>query len=528
MKTTSIKTQSLIRLAIVLAILVVLNFVSLRFFGRVDMTKTGLFTLAEASKTLMRNLDDKVTVKAYFTDDLPSPYNNHRRLLLDQLNEYRAYARGNLQFEFIDPSDEKGKTEAQQQGIAPVQVQVVKEDKFEVKQAFMGMVFLYEDRKEVIPLVQNPATLEYEISSTIKRLTTRTQKKIGFLTGHGEPGLQEFGRVQEMLRRQYELAPVDVSKGKSVPADIAALIIAAPTTSIAEPDKYQIDQYIMGGGRVAFLINRVDANLQNRYGRPLELNLDDMLQQYGARINPDLVRDLQCASVTIMQQQFGFSMQSQVPFPYLPLVSTFSKNNIMVKDLRNLVLFFVSSVDTTGAAAKGVRAEVLAMSSKEAGRQTGMFMFDPLQRYTREEFQDKDLPLAVALQGSFHSLFAGKAAPVDTSAGALPPSTPPLAASRDTRIVVVGDGDFARDQFMGGSKDNLSFFANMVDFLVDDAGLITIRSKDASFAPLDQVSDGTKKAVKYGNLVLPPLLVLLYGILRWRMRKARKKALEMQ
>ncbi len=334
MNTNTPKTQTLLRLGIVLAILVLLNFVSVRFFGRIDMTRTGQFTLADASKSLMRNLDDKVTVKAYFTEDLPSPYNNHRRLLLDQLNEYRAYAKGNLQFEFIDPTDDKGKQEAQQQGIAPVQVQVVKEDKFEVKQAYMGMVFLYEDRKEVIPVFQNPATLEYEISSTIKRLTTRTQKKIGFLSGHGEPGLQEIRRVQEMLRRQYELAPVDVSKGKGVPPDIAALIVMAPATPLPESDKYQIDQYVMGGGRVAFLINRVDANLQNRSGRPLDINTDDLLQQYGVRINPDLVRDLQCANVTIVQEQSGFSMQSQVPFPYLPLVSNFDKNNVMVKDLR--------------------------------------------------------------------------------------------------------------------------------------------------------------------------------------------------
>jgi gliding-associated putative ABC transporter substrate-binding component GldG len=528
MNTKSMKTQSLLRLGIVLAILIVLNFVSIRFFGRIDMTRSGLFTLADASKALVRNLDDKVTVKAYFTEDLPAPYNNHRRLLLDQLNEYRAYARGNLLFEFIDPTYDKGKAEAQQQGIAPVQVQVVKEDKFEVKQAFMGMVFLYEDRKEVIPLIQNPATLEYEISSTIKRLTNRTQKKVGFLTGHGEPGMQELGRVQEMLRRQYDLVPVDVTKGKSVPGDLAVLVVMAPTTPLPESDKFQIDQYLMGGGRIAFLINRVDANLQNRYGRALETNMDDMLQQYGARINPDLVRDMQCASVTIVQQQFGFSMQSQVPFPYLPLVSSFNKNNVMVKDLRNVVLFFASSLDTTGAMAKGLRSEILATSSKEAGRQTGMFMFDPLQRYTREEFQDREIPLAVALQGKFGSLYAGKQVPTDTSAGAIVPAGTPRTASPDTRIVVVGDGDFARDQFMGGSKDNLSFFANMIDFLVDDAGLITIRSKDAAFAPLDQVSDSTKKIVKYANLAIPPLLVLLYGILRWRMRKARKKALEMQ
>jgi gliding-associated putative ABC transporter substrate-binding component GldG len=528
MTTTSTKTQTLIRLGIVLAILILLNFISVRWFGRVDMTRTGLFTLSNASKTLVQSLDDRVTVKVYFTEDLPAPYNNHRRQLLDQLNEYRAYARGNVQFEFFDPSAEKMEQEAQQQGIAPVQVQVVKEDKFEVKRAYMGMVFLYEDRKEVLPVIQNTATLEYEISSTIKRLTTRTQRKIGFLTGHGEPELKELSRVQELLRRQYEISPVDVSKGNPVPADVAALIVLAPGGPLPEAHKFQIDQFLMRGGKVAFLLNRVDANLQNRMGRPVELNMDDLLAAYGLRIQADLVRDLQCASVTIVQQQYGFNMQSQVPFPYLPLVNSFSKGNMMVKDLQNLVMFFVSSVDTAAVGVKGLRAEVLAMSSKQSGRQTGSFTFDPLQQYTREEFPERGIPLAVLVEGRFASLYAGRPAPADTSAGALPPATAPLTSSPETRIVLVGDGDFARDQYMGGSRDNLTFFANMVDYLVDDAGLITIRSKDATMPPLDQVSDGTKKLVKYANLAFPPLLVLAYGAIRWRMRKARKKALELK
>lgn len=286
------KTQTLIRLGIVLAILILLNIVAVRWFGRIDMTGNKLFTLADASKHLMQSLDDKVTVKAYFTEDLPAPYNNHRRMLLDELNEYRAYARGNLQFEFIDPSGDKGEREAQEQGIAPVQVQVVKEDKFEVKRAYMGMVFLYEDRKEVIPVVQDPATLEFEISSTVKRLTDRTQKKIGFLTGQGTPDMREFARAAELLRRQYQLVPVDVSRGTPVPPDVAALFIIAPTTAFSEPVKYQIDQYLMNGGKVAFLLNRIEANLQQQSGRPVDLNLDDMLAQYGMHLHADLVRDM--------------------------------------------------------------------------------------------------------------------------------------------------------------------------------------------------------------------------------------------
>ncbi len=522
----TLRSQTLIRAGIVLAILVVLNIISIRIFARFDMTRNGQFTLSDASKALVRNLDDRVTVRAYFTEDLPAPYNNNRRAVLDELNDYRAYARGNLQFEFIDPSGEKGEMDAQQQGIAPLQVQVIKEDKAQVQRAYMGMVLLYEDKKEVIPVVQNLSTLEYEISSTIKRLTSRTQKKIAFLSGQGEPGPGEVRAAQEPMRRQYEFTTVDVSKSTPVPGDVTALVVMAPTTPFTEPQKFQIDQYIMRGGRVAFLLNKVDATLQKQYGRAIDLHLDDMLAAYGLRLNADLVRDVQCASISLVQQQSGFSIQSQVPFPYLPLVSNFSKGNAMVKDLQGVILFFASSVDTERTGALGLSGEILMRSSKQSGLLTGMFMYDPLQHYQRSDFTESGIPLAAIVQGHFTSLYQGKPVPADTSAGAVPPPSAPIGTSPDTRVVLVGDGDFARDEYIGGNKDNVTFFANMIDYLVDDAGLITIRTKEAVNPPLDPVADAAKKVVKYADMGLPPLLVIGYGLFRWRMRKVRKKGME--
>jgi len=490
------------------------------------MTRNRVFTLSDASKEMMRSLDDRVTVKAYFTEDLPSPYNNNRRMLLDQLNEYRAYARGNLQFDFIDPSGEKGERDAEQQGVSPIQVQVVKDDKFEVKRGYMGVVLQYEDRKEVIPVVQNTANLEYELSSTIRKLVTKQQRKVGFLSGHGEASLNDLSRSQEMLRRQYEMVSVDVSKNTPVPDDVAALIVAGPTARFPEDAKFQIDQYIMRGGRVAFLLNRIDANLQARFGRPLDLNLDDLLAAYGIKINNDVVRDVQCASVSLMQQQYGYAIQSQVPYPYLPIASDFGLGNMMVKNLQGVVLFFASSLDTVGTAGKGLQAEIFMRTSKQSGRQTGMLAIDPLQRYTQGEFGESGIPLAAVISGSFNSPFAGKPIPSDTAAGAALPPASSRTSSPATRIVVLGDGDFMRDQFT--NRDNITFFANMVDYLMDDAGLITIRSREASSPPLEPVADGTKKFIKYANLGLPPLLVVAYGLIRWRTRKARKRILELQ
>ena len=509
------KTQTIARIALILGILVVLNIISIRLFGRLDLTSQKVYTLSDASKNMVGALDDRVTLKAYFTEDLPAPYNSNRRAVLDILNEYKAYAKGNLQYEFINPQGEKGEQDAQQQGIAPVQVQVVNEDKLEVKRGYLGLVMLYEDRKEVLPVVQNLSSLEYDISSALKRLTTRTKKKIGYATGHGEADISAMRQTYQAVSSQYDLTPVDLSKGEPVPSDIAALLVISPQSRFQDSAKYQLDQYLMRGGRIAFLLNRVNANLQMRMGQPVDLGLEDMLQQYGTRVNPDLVRDVQCANISVLQQQGGFTFQSQVPFPYIPVASNFNANNPIVKDLQSVFFHFVSSVDTSGAAGKGLKTEVLVRSSKRSGRQTGFFLIDPFQRYTPADLAEDGIPLAAIVHGSFRSLFVGKQ----------PAAV--IASSPETRIVVVGDGDFMKDDFLG-NRGNLTFLANIVDYLADDAGLITIRSKNVATPPLEQVSDGTKRLLKYADLIGPPILIVAYGLFRWRRRVAFRKAIEAQ
>ena len=515
------KTQTIFRVLLVLGILILVNFISVRLFSRMDLTKAGVYTLSEASKNLVRTLDDRVTVKAYFTEDLPSPYNNNRLQVLDLLKEYKAYAKGNLHFEFINPEGEKNERDAQQAGIPPVEVQIVKEDKFEVKRAFLGLVLLYEDKKELLPVVQNLGSLEYDISAAIKRLTSRAKKRIGLTTGHQEPEVTSMQKANQDVSAQYEVVPVDLGSSIApIPQDLAALLVIAPQTKFSDSAKFQIDQYIMHGGKVAFLLNKVNASLQQRSTQPLDLGLEYMLENYGIRINSDLVRDAQCANVTVMQQQGQFQMQSQIPFPYLPNAANVNRSNPIVKDLQGLIFYFVSSLDTSLAAPKGLKAEVLVRSSSHSGRQTGNFMIDPLHRYTQDEFSESNIPMAAVVSGSFKSYFSA-------TGGIANALVPQATKSPETRIVVVGDGDFMKDDFAGG-RGNLTFFINIIDFLADDAGLITIRSKNVVQPPLDQISDGTKKLLKYGDLILPPVLVIAYGLFRWRRRVALKRSFESQ
>jgi gliding-associated putative ABC transporter substrate-binding component GldG len=363
-------------------------------------------------------------------------------------------------------------------------------------------------------VVQNLGSLEYDLSAAIKRLTTRTKKRVGYAQGHGETPVNQWQRAYQELARNYDVIPVDLAASADVPADLAALLVIAPTQKLSDSASAVIDRYIMRGGTAAFLLNRmsVDLNSQYRFAQPTDVGLDNLLESYGVRVNADLIRDQQCANITVMRQQGFFQIQSQVPFPYLPNASSFSENPV-VKDLRSIIFFFASSVDTSFASSRGLTAEVLVRSSEQSGRATGMTLVDPFAQYQPTDWNERSLPLAAAVTGSFTSAFEGT------------PLAPSTLRSPATRMVVVGDGDFMKDE-LAGSRGNATFFSNIVDYLADDAGLITIRSKNLAQPPLDVVDDGTKQAMKYSNLLLPPLLVVGYGLLRWRRRTALKRALE--
>jgi gliding-associated putative ABC transporter substrate-binding component GldG len=521
------KNFIVIRTLVILGILIFVNLLALRFFKRIDLTGEKLYTLSDASKNLVKSLDDKFLVKAYFTSDLPSPYNNNKREVQDQLDEYRAYAGGNFQYEFIDPGKKEDlEQEAQRYGIPPVQVQILKEDKLQIEKAYMGLVFLYGDKQERLPVIQSTANLEYEISSAVKKMTSKELKKIGFLSGHGEPGLQQMSRVQEMLSKQYQVTTVELAGGKPIPSDVAVLMIVAPTQPIKNWEKFLIDQYLLKGGRIAFLINKVSANLQSQMAQALNLNLDDMLETYGVRINTDLVRDASCAYVTVSQQAGFMTLQNQIPFYYLPRSGEFNKTSPVVKDLSSVVFYFASSIDTSLARSKGLTSTVLVKSSGKSGRMENVFYINPTTPATPDMFKEAGIPLTVTVEGAFASVYGNKPIGIDSTLKGSLDSTNKMNVGKVSKIVVVGDGDFLQDQLSGGNKDNFLLASNLVDWLADDIGLAAIRARDSGSKPLDEVSEGTKTWVKGVNLAIPPILVILFGIVRWRLRVSTRKRLE--
>jgi ABC-type uncharacterized transport system involved in gliding motility auxiliary subunit len=230
--------------------------------------------------------------------------------------------------------------------------------------------------------------------------------------------------------------------------------------------------------------------------------------------------------VTVSQQAGFMVMQNQVPFYYLPNASEFDRTSPVVKDLRSVTLYFASSIDTSLARPKSLTPRVLLRTSGHSGRAENVFVINPTVQMTPDMFKESGIPLAVTVEGSFISAFSGKPVVLDSTVRSQIDTSRKFVTGKASKIAVVGDGDFLQDQLSGGNKDNFIFASNLVDWLADDIGLASIRARDNSSKPLDEVGEGTKTLLKGINLGVPPLLVILVGVVRWRMRISMRKRLE--
>ncbi len=494
-------------------VIVLVNVVVSSWFIRLDLTKDNVNTLSHATESLLKSLKDRMIVRVYFNSDLPSPYNNNRRALIDMLQELRSMSNGKLEYEINDPTTDSDVSQATSEGIPQVQVQVVNNDKLEVKRAFMGMVIEYQARKQTIPVIQDLSNFEYEIASRIDRLVNPDKKTLAIAQGNGEPSFEEMRKAQQALSDRYTLLPVDLKT--PVPDSAAALVMIQPVTAFSDSQLYNLDQFMMKRGRAAFLMSMVNASMQSQFATDLSLDLSPLFRNYGFEIKKDLVRDAVCASVSLMQNEGGLSIQTEIPHPYIPIVNNLDRSFVVTQNLHQVIFPFPSELDTSSAHALHLRVVPFATSSARSGLQSGFYNLDPTAQFTRDMFQQHYLLLGAAISGTVKTAIAdtdrySKADPTRRTEG-------------NERIVVMGNGNFVRDIFLS-NPENLSIFLNTVDYLTDDLGLVSIRSKSFLPDPLKPVSDSTRTATKDIIIGFPPLIVLAFGLTYWRRTVNRRKA----
>ncbi len=531
-----VRRTRLINLALLAGILILINLLGMNQFIRWDLTGRKIYSLSSASKEVIRNLEDQLTIKAFFSEDLPAQYASNARFVKDKLDDYKAYGRRKVHFEFVDPGGEEDlQQEASQYGIQPATVRVVERDRLELKQIYMALVFFYQDRTETIPLVKSTAGLEYDITTAIRRVSRTELPVVGFLSGRGMATPDDqLSSWRQSLERHYQVRTVSLDSYEPVPPDIEALFLVGPTEGLDEWERYAVDQFVMRGGKTAWLLDVIDADLQRSQeamAQPLQLGMDAWLAHYGIRVRPALVMDRLNQEIMVTQRQGFFQVQRNMPYPFFPIVRNLNSENPMVKDLPGFTLFYASPIDTVftppdstrGAVGDTinawpssppeVRVEPLAFSTEVSSLQEDFFFIQPNPAFARSNFSGGPYPLAATVTGMFSSAFPRTPAVPDTVV-----LLAQLRGPVENRLVVVGDATFAKNEYVG-VEGNVAFLLNMVDWLFQDEALIGIRAKEIDYRPLTEVSNAGRVIIKWMNILIPPVLVILAGLFWWRYRR---------
>ena len=540
-KTLKYGGNTLAFIFVVFGIVSLINFLSSHRFIRADLTADKRYTISQSTKKVLKRLDDIVTIDAYFSRQ-PARIAQLRQSVRDMLEEYRAFSK-NLQINFIDPAtgDEAQKQQLRFIGIPEMQINVIEKDKAEIANVYMGIAILYADKKEALPVVQTTANLEYDLTSAILKVTSKEIKTIGFLTGHDELDVfgQAFGPLRQELSKQYDVRKVPIEADKVIDADVATLVVAGPKKELTEREKYEIDQFIMRGGRALFLVDPVLIQYEGLNVSSLTTGLNDLLEHYGVKLNDNLVLDVSMDQLTYSQgfmtvttgYAYFIKVLKQYQYRTGETSDGLSKDSIITNQLESLTFPWAGSLELIPNVDAPVEAIALAKTSRGGWTAQSPYNISPTNRQFQPPASVQQAhTVAISLSGVFKSFYAGKAIPPAESSEPDEVVTAKPAEeerttktdSETTQIVVVGNSQFLQQ----GRRDGQLFFLNTVDWLTLGEELINIRSHGVTNRPLKEVSESEKFFLKFISIAGVPILVVAFGLVRFFLRRRAKRLVE--
>ena len=555
------RRKDLIYLAVFFAVLVIINIISSFFFTRFDFTKEKRFTLSPVTKNILHDIAGDIQITVYLEGDFPAGFKRLRNASRDLLSDFKAYSHGNFQYNFVNPlsGNEAEQQQAYQDllslGIEPTNLSVKTEEGLSQKIIFPAALVTYGGRQIPVRLLQNRMgaspeevlnnsiqNLEYAFASAIKKAASGGKPRVGFTEGHGELTDLQLNDAMKSLQDGYEAGRVDLSAIPFSGLDkLKVLIIPKPDKAFTEAEKYKIDYFLMRGGSIFWALDNVNAELDslrgmgNQLAFPKKLNLDDQLFRYGARINYNLIADMNCAQIPLNVGNTGGQAQIQlVPWLFYPIFIPMSKHPV-VKNLDGIRSEFASTVDTIPV--EGIKKTVLLSSSpfsQALSTPTMISLEMAAQEPDPNAFQSSPKPTAILLEGSFPSAFKNRPVPAGIQETVTIPEK-----SKPARMVIAGDGDILKnqvsstdgspfplgyDRYTQQQYGNKNFLLNVVDYLADDSGIIALRNKEIKMRLLDRAR---LKEEKLGwqlfNLLVPIGLLAAFGIFQ-HYRRRRKYA----
>lgn len=554
------KVQTLTNLGLLVVVIVLVNILAnARFgdramYGYIDLTEDKRFTLTQGTKQLVRELDEVVFVRVLLEGDFPAGFKRLQNSTREVLSKFRGESKL-LEFEFDDPSAgsveeiNARRKQLAEEGIRPINLRVKENQGTSEKLIYPHAIFYYKGRNIVVDLLENEVPgvppeiilnnsiglLEYKFANAIQKLQITAKPILIFSTGHGELEELETADLESSLRPYYDTGRLNLDSMSSVPKEVSALIIAKPRFPFSEKTKFKIDQYVMNGGKVLWMIDalRVDMDslrTRDRYlATEYNLGLDDLLFRYGVRLKTNLVLDFQSTGIQLVTGMVGNAPQfDYFRYPY-HLVALPRSNHPIVKSLNGVNLLYAGSIDTVKTKTPVQKTILLESSRRSMLQHSPLTMDFEFMRYPLDstKFNKPYQPLAVLLEGRFPSLYENRVSQ-DMLDMLEQIKRPFRAESEPTRMIVVADGDVAKnkvnlqqqsysrlgynevDRFLFANKD---FVINSIEYLLDDRGVVEARGKDVKLRMLDTVQAKEEKTQwRLVNIMFPLIALAGFGL----------------
>ncbi|GAO41666.1 gliding motility-associated ABC transporter substrate-binding protein GldG [Flavihumibacter petaseus] len=552
---------------ILLILLIAINWLAALWPFRADLTAEKRYTLSKPSRKLLADLREPVTVDILLGGEMPAGFRKLANSTLDLMQEYKANGRSRFQYRFIKPGEGMNDTlktilydSLSRLGLRPtnIKAQTKEGEGQEERLVFPGAVISCQGRTTAIDLLQGvsaqggleslnkaEALLEYKFSNAIRQVTQDTVPLVGYLVGNGEPlNYQVFDLIEKVLKKDYAFRILPIDSVPAIPEVFSALLITKPTLAFNESQKLKLDQYVMQGGKLLWMIDNLYAEMDSLQRTQNEfiafdrgLQLEDILFRYGVRINLDLVQDLNADKNPSVVGSVGGKPQIELlPWPYFPLLTSYSGHPV-AKNLDYVVAQFPNSMDTVSA--PGITKTILLSTSPES-----RVLASPA-RVTWQSIQTEDdlktfnkgtIPVAMLLEGQFSSLYANRLSNEQQDAWQQASGKAFAKSSVPGKMIVISDGDIALNAVtqnegplpMGMNPytkyqyANHDFIQNCVEYLVDNSGILESRSKDYTLRLLDKkkLEDGKVKW-QLMNILIPVLIILIFGVSYQWIRKKK-------
>lgn len=563
------KTQSLLQMGLFLGIVVFINILANARLGNFalyrsfDLTEEKRFTLTDGTKNLLRNLDEVVYVKVMLDGKLPAELKRLRASTIDILDDFRGQS-SLVDYDFENPLNGKPEQvnarmeQLRKEGMFPMSFTVVKGAQRDDTPVFPYAVVNYKGRAYPVNLMENQdntqspdvvlnnavSLLEYKLANAIQKLQEANKPNVVFTMGHGELGEFERADFEGSLRKFCNTGTLVLDSVTSINPEISALIVAKPLRPFSEKDKFKIDQYVMGGGKILWMLDMVRMDKDSLFAHPeyipgdYQLNLDDLLFRYGVRVQPNLVLDLQCSPIWIATGKQGTKQQRQpIAFPY-HILTLANPDHPISKSVAPVNLLFASTIDTAIRTKTPVKKTALLTTTPRTRLQylPARLGLDFLRYIQPDKFNKGPQVVAVAMEGTFPSMYENRLTP-EMESGLTQLGLQFKSVSVPTRQIVVSDGDVAKNKYLPtreqvvplGYNDvenfiyaNKEFLQNAVEYLLDKNGIIAARGKEVRLRMLDTTRAQEEKTWwQLVNIVFPLVLIGVFGFGYgwWRKRK---------